>query len=119
MRSFFRFKDKIPTIYKFTCADCNDSYIGETRKHYLVRKSQHLGISAFTGKKSSYIHNKSSVTKHVIDKQCKNNTVCENFEIITRCRGDPFRQKVRESLLIAKDNPPINGQQRSVKLELF
>ena len=122
MRSFFRFKDRVPTdlvshlIYKFTCADCNASYLGETNRHYLIRKCEHLCISPFTGK--AMAKPPTSVTTHITEKQCVGNTL-DNFEIITRCRGDLFRQRIQESILISRDNPIINGQIRSIKLELF
>ena len=122
MRSFFQFKDKCPIdlsshlIYKFTCASCNASYLGETNRHYVVRKCEHLCMSPFTGKtvKSA----PTSVTKHITEKRCEGNTT-DNFEIVTRCRGSLFRQRIQESLLIARDDPVINGQERSVWLELF
>ena len=122
MRSFFRFKDRVPTdllshlIYKFTCADCNVSYLGETNRHYLVRNCEHLRISPFTGK--AVVKAPTSVTTHIAEERCLNNNL-DNFEIVTRCRGSLFRQRIQESLLIARDNPIINGQIRSVKLELF
>ena len=39
LASFFQIKDKIPSalksfvVYKFTCANCNVSYVGETCRH--------------------------------------------------------------------------------------
>ena len=122
MRSFFRFKDRVSTdllshlIYKFTCADCNASYLGETRRHYVVRNCEHLRISPFTGKPASNLP--TSVTKHIVEKQCLSNTL-GSFEIVTSCHGSVYRQRIQESLLIARDDPEINGQIRSVKLELF
>ena len=122
MRAFFNFKDRVPTdlvshiIYKFTCADCNASYLGETTRHYVIRTCEHLNISPFTKKPAHNIP--TSVTKHITENKCFYND-SDSFEIITHCRGSNFRQKIQESLLIARDNPSINGQIRSVKLELF
>ena len=51
LRNVFNFKDKIPfrcrshMLYRYTCDGCNAIYIGRTRRHYLVRKFEHLGIS--------------------------------------------------------------------------
>ena len=62
----FAFKDKIPNcmksaiIYKFTCSDCNATYIGKTNRHFQVRYSEHLGISKLTNKDLKY--NKQSTT---------------------------------------------------------
>ena len=51
LSNMFVFKDKIPTymksavIYKFTCSDCNVTYIGKTNRHFHVMYCEHLGIS--------------------------------------------------------------------------
>ena len=53
-QSFLGFKDKIPInlrshlLYKYTCNSCKAIYIGKTRRHYLVRIFEHLGISLKT-----------------------------------------------------------------------
>ena len=36
--------------YKFKCNICNDVYIGETKRHFLVREYEHLGKSILTEK---------------------------------------------------------------------
>ena len=51
----FTFKDKFPkslmsgVIYKFTCAECNLSYIGCTKRFWEKRLEDYLHISALTG----------------------------------------------------------------------
>ena len=46
--SYFSTKDKMPNtlrssvVYKFTCANCNVSYAGETYRHFNVRNKEHL-----------------------------------------------------------------------------
>ena len=56
IRSAFRFNDQIrkcmnsKVIYKFKCNICNDVYIGETKRHFLVREYEHLGKSILTEK---------------------------------------------------------------------
>ena len=48
LASFFQIKDKIPSalksfvVYKFTCANCNVSYVGETCRHLDVRVEEHF-----------------------------------------------------------------------------
>ena len=60
LRNFFLFKDKVPidlkslVLYKFTCSDCNITYIGKTSRHYQVRYSEHLGISKLTNQPLKY-----------------------------------------------------------------
>ena len=60
MPNAFRFKDQIPKclnsmlLYKFTCNTCNSAYIGKTKRHYLVRQFEHLGLSVFTNKALRY-----------------------------------------------------------------
>ena len=61
LKNFLVFKDKIPLnvrshlLYRYTCDSCNAIYIGKTRRHYLVRVSEHLGISMRSHKKFSPI----------------------------------------------------------------
>ena len=49
--SFFPFKDQIPLmmssniIYKYSCGQCQSSYIGETNRHFISRICEHKGIS--------------------------------------------------------------------------
>ena len=60
IKSFFSYKDPIPDdlnsflVYKFTCASCSSSYIGETCRHSKTRIEEHI-------KKD----NKSHIFKHL------------------------------------------------------
>ena len=48
LASLFSTKDKVPyglksyVVYKFLCADCNASYVGETYRHISTRAHEHL-----------------------------------------------------------------------------
>ena len=48
LRNMFSVKDSVPpgqhsrAIYKFLCAGCNASYIGETTRHLCIRDREHL-----------------------------------------------------------------------------
>ena len=71
MSNAFRFKDQIPKclnsmlLYKFTCNTCSSVYIGKTKRHYLVRQSEHLGLSVFTNKALRYSDNDATaIRKH-------------------------------------------------------
>ena len=53
------FKDRIHLslrsriVYKYKCQCYNALYVGETVRHFHKRISEHMGISAFTGKRLS------------------------------------------------------------------
>ena len=117
---FLKFKDMIPSdyashiIYHFKCPCCNAGYIGETRTHHIVRNSQHLGISEFTGKPiNSGVP--TSVTKHIKSNNCK----CSHsdFTIIGR-ENDYFRRLIKESLFIKQYGYELNPR-TSTELYLF
>ena len=65
LKNVFSLKDKLPrdlkslVIYKYTCSDCNINHIGKSTRHFIVRYSEHLGISKLTNKKLPY-NNKTS-----------------------------------------------------------
>ena len=56
-------------VYKFKCNICNDVYVGETKRHLLVRQYEHLRESILTEKPSKY--NDKDAT--VIRKHCHKN----------------------------------------------
>ena len=116
-----KFKDVIPSdydshiIYHFKCPGCNAGYIGETRVHHIVRNSQHLGISEFTGKPTKG-GVPTSVTKHIRTKMCK--CSLNDFEIIGR-ESDYHRRLIKESLFIKRYDYELNNRQTSTELFLF
>ncbi len=52
---FFPFKDNIPhelrslVVYKFSCSDCNITYVGKSKRHLKTRACEHAGLSDRTG----------------------------------------------------------------------
>ena len=60
IKNYFAYKDRIPNdlksflVYRFTCASCSSSYIGETCRHFKTRIEEHI-------KKD----NKSHIFKHL------------------------------------------------------
>ena len=48
IQNYFSYKDPIPNdsksflVYKFTCASCSSSYIGETCRHFKTRVEEHI-----------------------------------------------------------------------------
>ena len=118
---FLKFKDVVNSdldshiIYHFKCPSCNAGYIGETSVHHLVRNSQHLGISEFTGKPTT-AGVPTAVTKHILSKKCA--CSLNDFKIIGR-ETDYHRRKIKESLFIKLHDYDLNKQQSSTELLLF
>ena len=113
--SFFSTKDKIPSalrscvVYKFTCAFCNESYVGETTRHYDVRVREHLH------KKSQ----PSSVYKHLDENQnCRDACDESCFEIIDTDTS-PFRLLVKEAIHNEWLQPKINRQRKLLKVSIL
>ena len=118
---FLKFKDVVPSdfdshiIYHFKCPSCNAGYVGETRVHHIVRSSQHLGISEFTGKPTKG-GVPTSVTKHIRTQKCA--CTLDDFTIIGR-ESDYFRRLIKESLFIKLYDYKLNNRQTSTELFLF
>ena len=119
--NLLNFKDRIPRqydshiIYLFKCPCCNAGYVGETRVHHIVRNSQHLGISEFSGNPTT-AGVPTTVTKHIRAKNC----VCglDDFSIIGK-EQDFHRRLIKESLFIKLHDFDLNAQQTSTKIHLF
>ena len=123
--SFFSFKDRIPLnvrsllIYKFTCSSCNSAYVGKTKRHFLVRMSEHLGVSLSTGNKYTYNpknNNNTAVLNHINCNNCK--ATLDNFLVIGGAQND-FLLCLKESLLIQLHKPILNKSVESMPLQLF
>ena len=94
--SFFGFKDKVPlnarslVLYKFTYSSCNSAYIGKTKRHFLVRMFEHLGISLRTGANYTYNpknSNNTAVWNHI--NNCdKCNANLDNCRVIGSAKND-------------------------------
>ena len=121
LRSLFSFKDKIPrylssgVVYRFTCGCCKATYIGKTKRHSKTRYCEHFGISALTGKPLQTVK-QSAITDHRA--VCPVPTNLESFEVIGRDSNN-WTLLIKESLLIQRDNPPLNAKISSVPLKLF
>ena len=94
-------------VYKFTCASCGSSYIGETCRHFKIRIEEHI-------KK----HNKSHIFKHLHSTAtCFDsfNYLC--FKIIGKA-NPKFDLKIKEALHINWGKPNLNAQQNHLALTL-
>ena len=125
LKNFFNFKDKVPLrcrshiLYRYTCDGCNAIYIGKTRRHYLVRIYEHLGISLATGKRFTFNPkngNNTAILNHINRSECIGNH--ENFQIIGSAKTDSLLC-IKETLLIHKNKPAINTNERSTPIYLF
>ena len=123
LQNCFSFKDRLPfdiqslVVYKFTCSTCNCTYVGKTKRHFLVRAYEHLLLSYKTGKKYTFRENTAStVAKHL--QHCNHTASIEDFQIISKARND-FLLRIKESLLILKENPGLNTSADSIPLYLF
>ena len=79
LSSKFTFKDKISKemrsllCYKSQRSSCNATYYGKTKRHFKVRVSEHMGVSARTSKNIKSTKN-SAVRDHMV--------VCYNMQNI-------------------------------------
>ena len=104
MSSFFSTKDRMPSTlksfvgYRFNCANCQVSYVGETCRHLHVRINEHFKS------KSSHIFkhlNENPECKQVCDSSC--------FKVIDS-DFSRFRLKIKEAMHIGWINPKLNQQ---------
>ena len=121
------FKDRIPfnvrlhLLYRYSCSSCNSAYVGKSKRHFMVRVYEHLGISLRTGSRFTFNpnnKNNSAILSH-INTKCKNHiSSIEDFSIIGSAKTDE-QLCIKESLLIQKLSPYLNYNVQSVPLKLF
>ena len=121
LSAFFRFKDHIPLslrlriVYKYKCQCCNALYVGETVRHFHKCISEHMGISAFTGKPLS----KPPVSNIRNHHQASGDPISpDDFSVLSTCSSS-FELLLRESLLISKLKPSLNANLASMPLTLY
>ena len=124
LSSCFTFKDKFPKslmsgiIYKYTCAECNLSYVGCTKRFWEKRLEEHTHVSALTGKPLSG-QNIFAPMQHVKSDCCSMRKISrEDFSIIGH-EKDPYLVQLKESIIISTSKPQFNGTVISVPLALF
>ena len=123
LSSCFTFKDKFPkslmsgVIYKYTCAKCNLSYIGCTKRFWEKRLEEHLHVSALTGKPLNGMQIFAPM-QHVRVSCPGRNISRDDFTIIGH-EKDKYLIQLKESILISTSRPKLNGNITSVPLTLF
>ena len=121
LANFFRFKDKIPlclrsnTVYKITCGRCNAIYYAETCCHFKVRVGEHSSISPLTNKRSK---SKKSIAVKAHMLICNQPVSFDYFKVLASSNSE-FHLKIKESLLISRDQPILNKNEASLPLHLF
>ena len=121
LSNFFRFKDKVlfnlrsNVVYKFLCVRCNATYYGEACQHLNVTVGGHSGISPLTGKKST-ARKTTAVKGHMFF--CDHIVSLDDLKILTSSNSE-FHLKIKESLLISRDKPELNRNEKSLPLCLF
>ena len=112
LSSNFCLKDPIPeslkalVIYKFTCASCNASYIGETTRHLTTRIKEHFR------KKDSHIY--MHLDKY---KVCKAQSSASCFSVIDTAPTE-HQLKIKEGLQIKWNKPTLNRQVKHFNIGL-
>ena len=115
IKSFFPYKDRLnrsqmsKVIYKANCWDCNDSYIGKTKRRLHDRKTEHF--KALTNRD---LH--SAIAEHIYT--TGHNIKWDNFDIIAIGKTD-FHCRIKETLLIQELKPAMNSNMASEKLLLY
>ena len=121
LSNFFCFKDKVPfnlcsnVVYKFSCGRCSATYYGETCRHLNVGVGEHSGISPLT-RKNSKARKTTAVKDHMLF--CDHVVSLDDFKILTSSNSE-FHLKIKESLLISRDKPELNRNEKSLPLCLF
>ena len=113
IKNYFSYKDPIPNclksflVYKFTCASCSSSYVGETCRHFKTRIEEHIKKD---NKHHIFKRLYSTVTCFV-----SYNLLC--FKIIDKANSK-FHLNIKEALHINRRKPNLNAQQNHLALTL-
>ena len=121
LSNFFRFKDKVPfnlrsnLVYKFSCGRCNATFYDVTCQNLNIRVGEHSGVSPLTGKES-----KAKTTTAIKDHMlfCDHIVSFEDFKILANSNSE-FHLEIKGSLLISRDKPELNRNEKSLPIYLF
>ena len=114
VKNYFSYKDQISNnlksflVYKFTCASCSSSYIGETCRHFKTRIEENI-------KKDNKCH----IFKHLHSTATcfdSYNSLC--FKIIDKINSK-FDLKIKEALHMNWRKPNLYAQQNHLALTLL
>ena len=109
IRNYFSLKAKTPkhllsnVVYKFSCQNDSElSYIGETKRHLVIRAGEHLDLENSNKNTEVKTHIKGCI-------YCKNHVNVDSFEVIKKCFNN-FDTLIHEALIIRKNDPKLNKQ---------
>ena len=104
-------------VYEYKCNICNDVYVGETNRHYLICQYEHLVRSILTEKPSKYKEkDATAVRKHCHQENYSADSSC--FSLIGNTTNN-YHLKLKESLVILKLKQSLNTTKESMSLHLF
>ena len=115
LKSFFPYKDRLDrslrskVVYKASCWDCDDFYIGKTKRRLHDRKTEHF--RALTSNSHS-----SAIADHMT--QTGHKIKWDHFDILATGQSD-MHCKIKETLLIRDLKPALNENVGSEKLLLY
>ena len=115
IKSFFPYKDRLDrsfrskVVYKASCWDCDDCYIGKTKRRLYDRKTEHF--KALTSNSHS-----SAIADHMT--QTGHRIKWDHFDILATGQSD-IHCKIKETLLIRDLKPALNENVGSEKLLLY
>ena len=86
-------------VYKFTCAECNSAYVGETSRHISTRVREHL-----LSDKNSHVFN------HLQSSDAGENACNETCSEVIDSARTHYQLKIKEALHIMWEGPILNKQ---------
>ena len=115
IKSLFPYKDMInrsqmsKVVYKASCCECQDFYIGKTKRRLHDRKTEHF--KGITSSCHAFV-----IADHVTS--TVHNLKWDPFELLAKGRSDTHC-KIKETLLIQELKPTLNDTVSSEKLHFF
>ena len=104
-----RKQQKVRLLYKAACWNCNDFYIGKTKRRLHDRKTEHFK-ALING------HHTSAFADHVIS--TGHSLKWDHFEVLAKGRSDTH-SKIKETLLIKDLKPTLKEYVSSERLCLY
>ena len=94
-------------VYKFSCAECNSVYVGETRRHLSTRVREHLFSD-----KNSHIY------KHLKSSSACREACNENCVTVLDSASTVYKLKIKEALYILWEEPNLNKRLNHYNISL-